>query len=84
MKPQLANYVLVASGESANTENMAELSDSWYSSIPEMSAAVEDLLGDFQENSWHIFPAEYYRELFNLSQMTGEHLIAFMSVISEE
>lgn len=86
MKLKTTNYVLVSSGESANTENMAELSDSWFSSIPEMSAAVEALLGDFQENSWHIFPAEYYRELFNLNQIAeaGEHLIAFMSVISEE
>lgn len=86
MKPQTANYVLVAAGESATREIMAELSATYYSSIPEMSAAVEDLLGDFQENSWHIFPAEYFRELYNLNQVAeaGEHLIAFMSVISEE
>ena len=85
MKPQTANYVLVAFGKSSNTENMAELSDSQFSSIPEMSAAVEALLGDFQENSWYIFPAEYYRELSNLGQIAeaGEYLIAFMSVISE-
>lgn len=86
MKPQLANYVLVASGENATREIMAELSDTYYSSIPDMSASVEALLGDFQENSWHIFPAEYFRELYNLNQVAeaGEHMIAFMSVISEE
>lgn len=86
MKPKIANYVLVAAGESATREIMGELSGSHYSSIPEMSAGVEALLEDFQENSWHIFPAEYYRELYNLNQVAeaGEHLIAFLSVTSEE
>lgn len=86
MKPATAHYVLVSAGESATREIMAELSGSHYSSIPEMSAAVEALLGDFQENSWHIFPAEYFRELYNLNQVAeaGEHLIAFLSVIAAE
>lgn len=81
MKTITAHYVLVAAGESATREIMAELSGSHYSSIPEMSKGVEDLLGDFQENSWYIFPAEYYREQYNLNQVAeaGEYLIAFLS-----
>lgn len=46
MKTITAHYVLVAAGESATREIMAELSSSHYSSIPEMSKGVEDLLGD--------------------------------------
>lgn len=77
MKPETqkpAIFVLVVYGtdkESATPENMAKLSGQHFQSIVAMTEAVDKALGKFDEIGWNIYPAEYYRELWNESVAKG-------------
>lgn len=82
-QPKIDNYVLVADTCSEiSVADVNKLSGQVFSSLADMSGEVEKVLGDF-ENRWHIFPAEYYRELHNdnQAQECGKHYIAFLYVI---
>lgn len=69
-----AVFILVVYGtdkESATPENMAKLSGQHFHSLDAMVEAVDKALGKFDEIGWNIYPAEYYRELWNESVAKG-------------
>lgn len=86
--PKIDNYVLVAAIDDSNHRQIVEeLSGQNFLSIADMIAVVEKRLGRFDEAGWCIFPAEYYRELWNDADKrktiaaVAEYYIAFLYVI---
>ena len=87
----MKTYVLVVSASlDVFSENIAPLIGKRYRNLPAMREAVEQVLGDFEENDWEFYPADYFCELWNTSPLgldvpsPGETYIAIMEVEHDE
>lgn len=87
----MKTYVLVVSASPAvDSDVMAQLSSTRYSSVPAMCDAIEQALGGFDGNDWSYYSTDGFRGKWNASTVWGgeissvETYIAFLEVEHDE
>ena len=86
----MKTYVLVASADStADSEVVAHLTGKRFRNIPAMREAVEQVLGPFGTNQWEFYPADYFCEKWNCTNINSKDGIpspdeAYIAIVEVE